>query len=73
MIASDLSESSAPQALYDQTKAKALVVSYLVNNAGFGNSGAFSGMDPNGQLHICTVIDLQSRTGPPKSVVISSY
>jgi len=45
VIASDLSEAAAPQALFDEVKAKEVVVTYLVNNAGFGHFAPLVDMD----------------------------
>ena len=44
-MASDLSVQGAAQVLYDQVKKKGWVIDYLVNNAGFGTSGAFAQSD----------------------------
>jgi len=42
VIAKDLSESSAPQALYDELLARKIDIHVLVNNAGFGTNGKFT-------------------------------
>ena len=44
-IALDLSEAGAPQNLFEQTRGAGLAVSLLVNNAGFGAFGEFSGLE----------------------------
>jgi len=41
VIASDLAQRDAPQALFDAVRAKGLQVDVLVNNAGFGFAGKF--------------------------------
>lgn len=42
VIAKDLSKSTAPQEIYDETKASGIVVNVLVNNAGVGINGKFT-------------------------------
>lgn len=41
VIASDLTQADAPQAIYDQVKAAGFEVDFLINNAGFGARGKF--------------------------------
>lgn len=41
VIAKDLSESTAPQAIYNELQAKGIQIDVLVNNAGFGDLGLF--------------------------------
>lgn len=41
VIAKDLTERAAAQAIYDEVSARGLTVDYLINNAGFGGQGAF--------------------------------
>jgi uncharacterized protein len=44
-LASDLSDPSAPETIYNYLQEQSLHVDILVNNAGFGNLGAFSPTD----------------------------
>ncbi len=41
VIVKDLTQSSAPQEIYDEIKSAGIEVSYLINNAGFGGLGKF--------------------------------
>ena len=43
VIPKDLSKSSAPQELYDEIVAEGIDITVLVNNAGFGINGKFTG------------------------------
>lgn len=45
VIAQDLTEPGAPQAVYDDAQAAGLQVDYLINNAGFGGRGLFHERD----------------------------
>jgi len=42
VIAKDLSEQSAPRAIYDELQTQKINVDYLINNAGFGDFGLFA-------------------------------
>ncbi|MGL6344495.1 MAG: SDR family NAD(P)-dependent oxidoreductase, partial [Waterburya sp.] len=42
VIIKDLTEPAAGQALFEQVQAQGLTVDLLINNAGFGDYGAFS-------------------------------
>ena len=42
-VVKDLSQPSAPQALYEEIRAAGVTVEYLINNAGFGGQGRFLG------------------------------
>ncbi len=44
-IAADLTDPSAPKAIYDEVQLRGIVVEYLVNNAGFGGRGYFHKRD----------------------------
>lgn len=48
----DLSEASAPEALYQEIQAAGLTVDYLVNNAGFGEYGLFTETDWGRELRM---------------------
>jgi uncharacterized protein len=54
----DLGSAGAGRALFDKVKSKNLSVDYLVNNAGFGNSGSFKDQPLNKELQM---IDLNVR------------
>ena len=43
VVAADLNERSAPQAIFDATEGAGIPVDILVNNAGLGQFGAFAG------------------------------
>lgn len=45
VIAKDLSESEAPQQIFDEVASSGIRVDYLINNAGFGNHGLFHEQD----------------------------
>ncbi len=45
VIAKDLTQSNAPEEVYEQTKKAGLRVNYLINNAGFGGLGKFNERD----------------------------
>ena len=62
-ISMDLSPAEAPQQLYDQLKAKGIVIDVLINNAGFGICGDFLDVEWERtaqmlQLNIMTVAHL---------------
>jgi short-subunit dehydrogenase len=46
VIAEDLADPAAPGRIADRVKARGLAIEYLVNNAGFGTSGAFAESEP---------------------------
>lgn len=50
VIAQDLTEPSACQAVFDAVQAKGLTIELLINNAGFGDYGAFSDRPLDKQL-----------------------
>ena len=55
----DLSLAESPQKVFDFCKSKNIVVSELINNAGFGDYGDFADSDPSKQLNM---IDLNVRS-----------
>jgi short-subunit dehydrogenase len=58
-VALDLSESDAPQKLFDETERRGLSVETLINNAGFGSMGEFASLDLERELNM---IDLNVRS-----------
>ena len=63
VIAKDLTEPSAGQVVFDAVKAKGLTIDLLINNAGFGDYGAFSDRPLEKQLamvqlNIAVVVEL---------------
>lgn len=52
VIASDLSQPGAPQAIFDQLQAAGVAVDVLVNNAGFANYGAFTEIETAKDLEL---------------------
>lgn len=52
VVASDLSQPEAPQALYDAVQALGVPVGVLVNNAGFSTSGRFAEIEPSADLNM---------------------
>ena len=52
VIVKDLSETSAPQEIFDAVQAKGLSVDMLINNAGFGDYGEFSQTDGDRQIQM---------------------
>jgi len=52
VIAKDLSESLAPQAIYYELHQQKITVDYLINNAGFGDFGAFADCNWERQLEM---------------------
>lgn len=56
----DLSQPTAPQALFDAVAERGLEVEFLVNNAGFGSNGAFLELDVNKEAEMidlnCTAL-----------------
>jgi short-subunit dehydrogenase len=53
--ACDLTESAAPSALAEELERRGLEIEYLVNNAGFGTTGAFAQLDLERELEMVTV------------------
>ncbi len=63
VIVKDLTEATARQAVFDAVQAKGLSIDLLINNAGFGDYGAFSDRSLSKQmtmvqLNIATVVEL---------------
>lgn len=54
-IPADLSDPAAPRALFDEVHKRGLAVDVLVNNAGFGSSGAFLELDLARELEMIEV------------------
>lgn len=52
VVASDLSQPEAPQAVYDAVQALGVSVGVLVNNAGYSTSGPFAEIDPAADLNM---------------------
>jgi uncharacterized protein len=52
VIAKDLTQESAPQEIYDELKARNIVVDVLVNDAGIGQRGVFHETDLNKSISI---------------------
>ncbi len=52
VIAKDLSEQSAPKAIFDELTDKKIRIDYLINNAGFGDFGDFVESDWEKQLQM---------------------
>lgn len=52
VMAYDLSEPAAPQRIFDELSREGVEVEYLVNNAGFGTSGAFAELDAKRELEM---------------------
>lgn len=62
-IACDLFDPASPQLIYDEVKARGIVVNYLVNDAGQGEWGRFTDIDLQRsldiiQLNICSLVAL---------------
>ncbi len=55
VLSADLMEPSAVEQIVAEVKAKGLQVDYLVNNAGFGSSGAFVELEPAKEVGQVTV------------------
>jgi hypothetical protein len=55
VVVSDLSKPDAPQALFDELRARRLSVDVLVNNAGYGLAGAFAETDLRTELEMIQV------------------
>lgn len=55
VIASDLGDPDAPQAIHDQVADQGIAVEYLINNAGFGSNGAFAELDISRELSMIAV------------------
>jgi short-subunit dehydrogenase len=54
-FAADLTETSAPEKIFAFTKAKGIEIDLLINNAGFGQFGEFSSVDPQRLLDMVQV------------------
>jgi short-subunit dehydrogenase len=54
-IAADLGDPAAPARIHEQVRAAGLEVDFLVNNAGFGTTGAFAALDPQRELEMIEV------------------
>ena len=70
IIAQDLTETSAGRILFDAVEAKGITVDLLINNAGFGDYGAFSDRPLDKQmamiqLNIAAVVELTGLFLPP--------
>ena len=52
MISKDLSQSTAPQELYDEIVAGGIEITVLVNNAGFGLNGKFVDINKDKQMEL---------------------
>jgi uncharacterized protein len=52
VIACDLSDQTARERLVEETRARGVNVSVLVNNAGFGSAGQFQDLDLEGELRM---------------------
>src|SRR6185295_16952345 len=57
-VALDLTEADADKRLFEETEKHGFEVDWLINNAGFGSYGDFSGLDLD---HECRMIDLNIR------------
>jgi short-subunit dehydrogenase len=55
VIAADLGDPAAPNAIYAQVAAAGIELDFLVNNAGFGSAGPFADADLARQLEMITV------------------
>lgn len=55
VLPADLGDPDAPQHIADHLQANGIEVEFLVNNAGFGSSGAFAELDPRRELEMITV------------------
>lgn len=70
VIDRDLTEASAGQKVFDAVKAKGIIVDLLINNAGFGDYGAFGDRPLDKQiamvqLNIAAVVELTGLFLPP--------
>ena len=68
VISEDLSRPGAAARIYEAVKARGLEVSFLVNNAGFGSTGAFLDLPLEKelemmQLNCATLLELSHRFG----------
>lgn len=55
VLAHDLSDAAAPPAIFDELQQAGTAVDFLVNNAGFGSSGAFLNLDLQRELDMIAV------------------
>jgi uncharacterized protein len=51
----DLADRSAPRRIFEEVRGKGVEIDYLVNNAGFGGTGAFAESDPKRELEMIQV------------------
>lgn len=70
VVAADLGEPSAPAVIFEQVDGRGLAVDFLVNNAGFGSTGAFFELDLGRELQMVDVnmralLELTHRFGGP--------
>jgi uncharacterized protein len=55
VLPTDLGQPGAPQEISDHLQASGIEVEFLVNNAGFGSSGAFAELDTRREIEMITV------------------
>lgn len=55
VVAKDLADAAAPQAIFDELKARAIDVDVVVNNAGFGSVGALAALPLQRQMDMIQV------------------
>jgi short-subunit dehydrogenase len=55
VIAEDLTDPAAPRRIAEEVKRRGLEIDYLVNNAGFGTTGAFAESEPSKELEMVQV------------------
>lgn len=55
VLATDLRDPAAPRAIYERLQADGVAIDFLVNNAGFGSTGAFAELDPERELDMLAV------------------
>ncbi|MBL8950065.1 MAG: SDR family oxidoreductase [Myxococcaceae bacterium] len=72
VVAADLNDPAAPQAVFDEVTKAGVEVEFLVNNAGFGTTGAFAGLElakEVGQINVnCTALVALTRLFLPAMV-----
>lgn len=54
-LAADLGDPAAPQAIHERLQADGVAIEFLVNNAGFGSTGAFADLDSERELGMIAV------------------
>jgi short-subunit dehydrogenase len=69
VLAEDLTDPRAPERLARELDARGIEIEFLINNAGYGSTGAFSELDPARelamiQLNVTTLVDLTRRLLP---------